>query len=133
MNSKQAGRRKFLKGSAALVGLAASGIQSGSGQETTRPAVMRNTSVRPVGEISRFEKLARNGNFQNAYTPLQDLHGIITPSNLHFYMNHERGNLLDIDPAQHRLMIYGMVDRPLVLTMAELKRLPSVSRIHFLE
>ena len=48
-------------------------------------------------------------------------------------MNHERGNLLDIDPQQHRLMIYGMVDRPLVLTMAELKRLPSVSRIHFLE
>ena len=30
-------------------------------------------------------------------------------------------------------MIYGMVDRPTVFTMEELKRLPSVSRVHFLE
>ena len=30
-------------------------------------------------------------------------------------------------------MIYGMVDRPLVLTMDELMRFPSVSRIHYIE
>jgi sulfane dehydrogenase subunit SoxC len=30
-------------------------------------------------------------------------------------------------------MIHGMVDRPLVFTMDELKRLPYVSRIHFIE
>jgi sulfane dehydrogenase subunit SoxC len=45
-----------------------------------------------------------------------------------------RGSRLpDIDPREHRLMIHGMVDRPLVFTMEELKRLPSVSRIHFIE
>ena len=39
----------------------------------------------------------------------------------------------EIDPDEHRLLIHGMVDRPLVFTMAELKRLPSVSRICFIE
>ena len=39
----------------------------------------------------------------------------------------------DIDPAEHKLLIHGMVERPLVFTMEELKRLPSVSRIHFIE
>lgn len=40
---------------------------------------------------------------------------------------------MDIDPAQHRLMIHGLVNRPLVLSMAEIRRYPSQSRIHFLE
>jgi len=39
----------------------------------------------------------------------------------------------DIDPAEHRLMIHGMVERPLIFTMEELKRLPSVTRLHFVE
>jgi len=134
MNSKQSGRRKFLKGSAAMIGMAAvGGMRPASGQAPAPPGVLPQNALRPVGEISRFEKLVRVGNTQNAYTPLQHLHGIITPSHLHFYMNHERGNLMDIDPAQHRLTIFGMVDRPLVLTMEELKRLPSISRIYFLE
>jgi len=65
-------------------------------------------------------------------TPLQDLDGIITPSGLHYLMDHVDG-FPDIDPQHHRLMIHGMVDRPLMFTLDELKRLPSVSRIYFLE
>ena len=65
-------------------------------------------------------------------TPLQDLDGIITPSGLHFLMDHVKG-IPDLDPAKHRLLMHGMVDRPLEFTLDELKRLPSVSRIHFLE
>jgi sulfane dehydrogenase subunit SoxC len=64
-------------------------------------------------------------------TPLQDLHGIITPSALHFERHHS--GIPDIDPARHELMLHGLVDRPLVFTMSDLIRLPSVSRIHFLE
>lgn len=64
-------------------------------------------------------------------TPLQDLHGIITPSSLHFERHHS--GIPDIDPARHELFVHGLVDRPLVFTMRDLKRLPSVSRIHFLE
>jgi sulfane dehydrogenase subunit SoxC len=69
----------------------------------------------------------------SAYTPLQDLKGIITPNEVHFEVNHENGVTPNIDPSQHKLVIQGMVDRPLVLTMDEIKRLPSVSRICFLE
>ena len=38
-----------------------------------------------------------------------------------------------VDPRQHRLMIHGMVERPMLLTMEDIERFPSVSRIHFIE
>ena len=65
--------------------------------------------------------------------PLQDSVGVITPSSLH-YVGTTRGSFVpDIDPREHRLMIHGMVDRPLIFTMEDLKRLPSVTRLHFIE
>ena len=59
--------------------------------------------------------------------------GIITPSSLHFMGTHRGSIVPDIDPKEHRLLIHGMVDRPLEFTMDELKRFPSVSRVHFIE
>jgi sulfane dehydrogenase subunit SoxC len=45
-----------------------------------------------------------------------------------------RGSYMpDIDPRQHTLTIHGLVDRPLTFTMEDLKRLPSVTRLHFIE
>ena len=67
----------------------------------------------------------------SALTPLQDLHGIITPNGLHFERHH--GGVPDIEPDQHRLMLHGMVQRPLLLNMDQLMRYPQVSRIHFIE
>ncbi len=64
-------------------------------------------------------------------TPLGDLDGIITPNGL-FYERHH-GGVPVIDPAQHRLMLHGLVKKPLLFTVAELRRFPSVSQIHFLE
>jgi sulfane dehydrogenase subunit SoxC len=92
----------------------------------------------PYGERSRFEDAVREkgppflpdewgGNF----TPLEQTLGIITPSALHYEVC--RGGIPDIDPRKHRLLIHGMVDRPLILTMDDLRRLPSTSRIFFLE
>src|SRR4029077_9156261 len=66
------------------------------------------------------------------YTPIQDSAGIITPASLHFMQTHA-GEIPDLDPKQHRLTIHGMVDRPLSFSLDDLKRLPSVSRIHFVE
>jgi sulfane dehydrogenase subunit SoxC len=66
-----------------------------------------------------------------SFAPLQGLFGIITPSGLHFERHHQ--GWVDVDPARHRLMINGLVKRPRVYTMDDLMRLPSVSRIHFLE
>lgn len=64
-------------------------------------------------------------------TPLQDLHGTITPADLHFERHH--GGVPDIDADQHELLIHGMVDRAMVFSMADLKRYPQTSRICFVE
>jgi sulfane dehydrogenase subunit SoxC len=64
-------------------------------------------------------------------TPLQDLDGIITPNGL-FYERHH-GGVPTIDPAQHRLMLHGLVDRPMIFSMDDIRRFPSQSRIHFIE
>jgi len=66
-----------------------------------------------------------------SFCPLQGLFGIITPSGLHFERHHQ--GWWDIDPSQHRFMVNGLVKRPRVFTMDDLMRLPSVSRIHFIE
>ena len=66
-------------------------------------------------------------------TPLQDSFGIITPSSLFYTATHRGSFVPDIDPREHRFMIHGMVDRPLVFSMDDLKRLPYISRIHFVE
>ena len=64
-------------------------------------------------------------------TPLQNLHGIITPNGLVFERHH--AGVPEIPPSEHRLMVHGLVDRPLIYSMDDLLRFPSVSRIHFLE
>jgi len=66
-----------------------------------------------------------------SYTPLQDLHGTITPSGLVFERHHS--GIPNIDPAQHRLMVHGLVKQPMVFSIEDLARFPSVSRIYFLE
>ena len=64
-------------------------------------------------------------------TPLESLEGMITPSALHFERHHS--GIPDINPDDHRLLIHGLVDRPLLFTIDELSRYPMVSRIQFLE
>ena len=66
-----------------------------------------------------------------SFAPLQGLFGIITPNGLHFERHH--AGWWDIDPAKHRFMINGLVKNPKVYTMDDLMRLPSVSRMHFIE
>lgn len=66
-----------------------------------------------------------------AFSPLQGMFGIITASGLHFERHHQ--GWVDIDPRRHRFMINGLVKTPLVFTLDELMRMPSVSRIHFIE
>jgi len=62
---------------------------------------------------------------------LQDLHGTITPADLHFERHH--GGVPQIDPANHELLIHGMVDKPLKFSLAHLKRFPAVTRSCFIE
>lgn len=92
------------------------------------------------GSPSKYERnlqrrqspgLTRVGEASVSFTPLQGLFGIITPSGLHFERHHQ--GWYDIDPSQHRLMVNGLVEKARVFTMDDLMRLPSVSRIHFIE
>lgn len=66
-----------------------------------------------------------------SFSPIQELQGIITPNGLFFERYH--AGRTDVERAQHRLMIHGLVERPIVLTMDDILRFPSVSRIHFIE
>jgi sulfane dehydrogenase subunit SoxC len=75
--------------------------------------------------------LTRTAHSSVAFTPLQNLFGIITPSGLHFERHH--AGVPQIDPHQHRLLVHGMVATPRVFTLDDVTRYPSVSRIHFIE
>lgn len=84
-----------------------------------------------LGTRSPFEKLVKKPSDTSSRTPLQDLYGMITPSDLHFERNH--GGVPAIHPEKYELLIHGMVDKPMIFTLADLKRFPSISRICFLE
>jgi sulfane dehydrogenase subunit SoxC len=95
---------------------------------------------RPYGSPSKFENnvirrhvpwLTASAESSVNFTPLHELDGIITPSGLCFERHH--AGVAEIDPAKHRLMINGLVEKPLVFTMDDLKRMPRASRICFLE
>ncbi len=64
-------------------------------------------------------------------SPIHELEGIITPNGLHFTRTHN--GVAHVDPNKYRLMIHGLVEKPIVLTLDQLKKYPSESRIHFLE
>jgi sulfane dehydrogenase subunit SoxC len=93
----------------------------------------------PYGQPSRFEdkavRVATNPpnapGTGAARTPLHRLDGMITPNGLHFERSHS--GIPDIDPDAHRLLIHGLVKRPLVFTLEALSRYPMESRIAFIE
>lgn len=120
-------RRRFLAASAAsLVGC-----------QKEEPSTS-GAHMRVYGERSPHEKSARvireltaSKGTGSSRTPLQDLYGIITPSALHYERHH--AGVPEIDPAQHSLLIHGLVDKPLVFSMDAIRQRPSISRIYFLE
>ena len=148
-----AGRRDFLRKSfvaagAALAAPLAARAAEGDPDILNLPewttTLGQPVATRPYGLPSKFESqvirrespgLARVGGASVSFTPLQSMFGIITPSGLHFERHHQGWH--EVDPARHRLMVNGSDDgllkKPKVYTMDDLMRLPSVSRIHFIE
>ncbi|MEZ5421306.1 MAG: sulfite dehydrogenase [Vicinamibacterales bacterium] len=121
-------RRDLLAGAAGAVALGT----TARGQAPADPSKVRGAPPRAVGQraaAERTQRIVRGGAASS--TPHQDLMGIITPSDLHFERHH--GGVPEIDPASYSLLIHGMVERPTVFTLADLKRFPSHSQIHFLE
>src|SRR6202008_4443235 len=141
--------RRFLRsgavvGGAALAGGLASGVRAESDNLPPNVPEWMKAPGDPMGSQlygtpSPFEKNVVKNIPKNlpqylsasGRTPLQDLDGIITPNGL-FYERHHAG-VPAIDPAQHRLMLHGLVERAMIFTMEDIRRFPSISRIHFLE
>jgi len=140
-------RRKFLRsGAAAVGGVVASGAAANVlaaeplAIPPTNKVLGRPVVHAPYGLPSKFEAnvLRRNVEWLTpdttasiSFTPLQDLHGVITPAGLHFERYH--AGAVDVDPETHRLVIHGMCDRPMQFTMDDLRRMPSHTAVHFLE
>jgi sulfane dehydrogenase subunit SoxC len=106
------------------------------------PAWMKapGAPLRPYGERSRHEAGVRRlvgppmpgtDGSGASRSPLEHLEGTITPNALHFERNHS--GVPDIAPDDHRLLIHGLVRRPLTFDLAALSRYPLVSRLHFIE
>ena len=129
MDSNGSGRRQFLKQAAALAGVAA-GAGAGTAKAEAPAKDAANGAHVHLNPSRRGARMSVD--HITYYTPLQDYVGIITPAQLHFVQYHA-SHFPEIDAAKHRLTIHGLVDRPLSFSMDDLKSLPSVSRIHFLE
>ena len=145
---KGAERRRFLKGGVLLAGAAAFAPAKASAQTIGVPpnvppwtkSLGRGVVSHPYGSPSPYEAhvqrrtvdwLTADHIASISFTPLADLNGIITPSGVVFERYH--AGVPEIPPDQHRLMIHGLVERPLVLSMDDLMRFPSESIIRFLE
>ena len=155
----KAGRRDFVRGAfaAAMASVAASSAigQTSSASSSAGDLNILNlpahskglgqaVALEGYGKPSKFEAnvqrrpspgLTQTTQASVSFAPLQSLFGIVTPSGLHFERHHQ--GWWDIDPSSHRLMLNGsdatLMKTPLVFTVDELMRLPSVSRFHFIE
>jgi sulfane dehydrogenase subunit SoxC len=135
-HGSQLSRRAFIAGAATAAGFTVaasmlSSLQAATPQVPKDPTRVPGAGPSPYGHRSAFERIERLANVSRSLTPYQALHGIITPNSLHFERHHN--GVPTIDPARHRLLIHGLVDRPLILTMDDLVRFPSVSRVVFIE
>ncbi|KZL25601.1 sulfite dehydrogenase [Pseudovibrio sp. WM33] len=141
-------RRNLLKGGALLSGAALTGAALPA--RANDPAITNlqpwmqelgdGVDAMPYGVPSQYEAHVKRRTVEWLtadrvssinFTPLHELDGIITPNGLCFERHH--GGAAHIDPAQHRLMINGLVDKELVFTMEDILRFPRENRIYFLE
>jgi sulfane dehydrogenase subunit SoxC len=142
----QPGRRRALAGMAAL---AAGSAAAQNAPKAPPGSVLREVPADPskapgtpledvsYGLRSQFEDAVRT-RYKTAtadsswtFTPLQDGVGIITPSGLHFERSH--AGTATIDPGKHELTVHGLVRQPRRFSMDDIRRLPALSRIMFIE
>ncbi|MEY3003193.1 MAG: hypothetical protein RLZZ491_369 [Pseudomonadota bacterium] len=143
-------RRQFLAGAAVATGAAATGGLVHAQAAGPDPLITElqpwqqylgdGVDARPYGTPSKHEAhvVRRNVPWLTAdsvssvnFTPLHELEGIITPNGLCFERHH--AGIADVPWADHRLMINGLVDNPIVFTMDDLMRFPRENRTYFLE
>ncbi len=135
-------RRLFMQNLAGAAALATGSAASAAPLQVPPASRLLGKPVAstPYGNPSRFEAglirrqspgLTRTNESSIAFTPLQNLFGVITPNGLHFERDH--AGLPDLNPNEHRLAVHGLVAKPKLYSMDDVLRLPSVSRLHFIE
>jgi sulfane dehydrogenase subunit SoxC len=134
-------RRIFLTGGAAAAIGSAAGSDTVLG-DTLRVEPWMQVPGAPFAEYGRpstyeskavriFASAPGTTGTGSSRTPHHLLDGTITPNGLHFERHHS--GIPDIDPQAHRLLIHGLVERPIVFTLDALTRYPMESRIAFIE
>jgi sulfane dehydrogenase subunit SoxC len=138
-SDKTLSRRDLLAGAALTAGSVLIPVPAGVAPQQPAAAPQDPSSV-PGGPTSAmsprstFEAPARTPTGAlagSSLSPLHQLTGSITPNDLLFERHHS--GVPVIDPAKYKLLVHGLVDRPMTFTLADLKRLPSLSRVYFLE
>nr|WP_138934758.1 sulfite dehydrogenase [Roseovarius arcticus] len=146
--SKGPSRRNFLRGAAAGTAL----IAGGAARAATTPDPLITevqpwasgfgdpVDATPYGLPIRFEDdvIRRNVEWLTAdtissvnFTPIHALDGTITPQGCAFERHHS--GAIELSKPDYRLMINGLVDRPLVFTYADLERFPRENHVYFCE
>ncbi len=133
--------RRVLLRSSLVLATAIGGAKAAADAPDARPAWMRQPGAPFSGygqpsphEAAVMRRIGANRTAPSngvSWTPLEDLEGMITPSGLHFERHHN--GVPAIDPAQHRLMIHGLVKTPLQFSVADLRRYPMRSHLIFIE
>jgi len=121
-------RRSFLALGAATAASCTKPVgtsESGAHMRVYGERAPQETSARVIRELTASLGTG------SSRTPLHEIFGTITPSALHYERHHS--GVPAIDPAKHELLIHGLVEKPIVLTMADIKRFPAFSRTYFLE
>ncbi len=136
-------RRALLKG-AMVMGAGAALPATAADEHLGAAMAWQKTPGRPptgYGNPSRFESAVTRTTYHRygaialgnggSFTPLERLRGTITPNGLHFERHHQ--GVPDIDPAKHRLVVHGLVRRPLRFSIDALGRYPMTSTTAFIE
>ncbi len=143
-------RRAFLQGSAAAGGaLMAAGAARAQGQgpdplitevQDWASGLGDGVDATPYGLPIEYEDdvVRRNVEWLTAdtissinFTPIHALDGTITPQGCAFERHHS--GAINMRKEDFRLMINGLVDRPLVFSYADLERFPRENHTYFLE
>ncbi len=143
-------RRAFLKSSIAAGAAGAAAAATGAAGATPDPLITQvqpwasglgdGVDATPYGLPIEHEGdvIRRNVEWLTAdtissinFTPIHALDGTITPQGCAFERHHS--GAIDLRKEDYRLMINGLVDRPLVFSYADLERFPRENHVYFCE
>ena len=113
-------RRELLKGGLALAGLGIVGIP-----EWAFPALAQGETLVPFTDLPGTIRLERTPD--RRIIDIRNIDGALTPRDQFFTTQHYGHP--EIDPDAFRLTISGLVDRPVSLSLAELRAMPSTETI----